>query len=175
MTLIERGCFVGDRIWSLPRTTYAAVYVGAFANIKDNRINFSASNGIWTQGNEFFANGIIEHNAVLYSCLQINDCGGIYVNYSSPTNRIVSNLVERLSGNVDGIVLSRALSHGVGIYLDIILAIWSINNIVALADYGIHVNDAYSNRILGNLLYGNRNNQIFFQERTQKIASTGGC
>ncbi|WP_177191597.1 right-handed parallel beta-helix repeat-containing protein [Nitrosospira sp. Nsp14] len=165
---------VGDRIWSLPATTYATVYVGAFATIKGNRINFSASNGIWTQANEFVANGVIENNAVLNSCLQINDCGAIYVNYSSPNTRIASNLIERVSGNVDGIVISRALSHGVGIYLDIHSRNMAVeNNTVAWADYGIHVNDAYSNRIVGNLLYGNRNNQIFFQERTQKIASTG--
>ena len=172
--IIESGVSMDSgRIWSLPRTTYAAIFTGQYANVTDNRIKFSASNGIWILGNGI-SNGTIERNAVSYSCLQTNDCGGIYVNYSAPTNRISSNLVERLSGNVDGVVPSKALSHAIGIYLDDYATNMEvINNIVALADYGIQVHNAYSNQIHGNLLYGNRNNQLWFYEQTNKIVSTG--
>ena len=48
-----------------------------------------------------------------------------------------------------------------------------MDNIVAWADYGIQVHNAYSNQIRGNSLYGNRNNQLWFFEQTNKIVSTG--
>jgi parallel beta-helix repeat protein len=172
--IIESAVFIDSgRVWSLPRPTYAAIFTGQYANVTDNRLKFAASNGIWILGNGI-SNGTIERNAVSYSCLQTNDCGGIYVNYSAPTNRISSNLVERLSGNVDGVVPSKALSHAIGIYLDDYATNMEVvNNIVASADYGIQVHNAYSNRIRGNLLYGNRNNQLWFHEQSNKIVSTG--
>jgi parallel beta-helix repeat protein len=164
---------ISNRIWSLPGSSYAAIFTGAYARIKGNRINNSASNGIWTLADGIIANGIIESNAVLNSCLQINDCGGIYVNYSSPNTRIASNLIERVSGNVDGLD-SNVRTHAIGIYLDDHSNNMEIeNNIVAWADYGIQVHNAYSNRINMNLLHGNRNGQIWFQERTNQLVSTG--
>jgi parallel beta-helix repeat protein len=163
----------GDRIWSLPATTYSAIYTGAFANIIDNRINTSSTFGIWTQAEWVVANGVIERNAVLNTCLQMNDCGGIYINYSSPNTRIASNLVERVSGNVDGLG-PNIRTHAIGIYLDDLATNTVVeNNTIAWADHGIQVHNAYANQINGNLLHGNRNSQLWFQENTNKLASTG--
>ena len=172
--IVESGVtLVGGRVWSLPSTTYAAIFTGPYSRITGNRIDTAASDGIWTLANGVVANGVVENNVILNSCLLMNDCGGIYVNYSSPNTRISSNLIEHVSGNVDGLA-ANARTHGIGIYLDdnstqIIVE----NNTVAWADYGVQVHDSYSNRISGNLLYGNRNNQLWFQEHTKKKFSTG--
>lgn len=163
---------VGDRIWSLPATTYAAIYTGAHANITGNRISNTGGNGVWAQAN-WVANGIIENNAISDSCLQINDCGAIYINAWSPGTRIASNLIERVKGNVDGLD-SNIRTHAIGIYLDDFSTNMIIEgNTIAWADYGIHVHNSFLNEINDNLLHGNRNSQIWFQENENKIASTG--
>jgi len=158
-----------DRVWSLPVPTYAAIFAGRYANVTGNSIKSTASNGIWVLASD----GIVERNAVLSSCFQTNDCGGIYVNYSAPNTRIAFNLVERVNSNVDG-VISSVSAQAVGIYLDNYSTNMVVeNNTVAWADYGIQVHDSYSNRITGNLLHGNRNSQLWFQEQTNNIISTG--
>lgn len=163
-----------DRVWSLPGTTYAAIFAGQYASVTGNRIKFSASNGIWLQANGVISNGIIENNAVSHACLQTNDCGAIYVHYSSPNTRIASNLVERLSGNVDGVLPSQASSQTVGIFLDDYATDMEVtNNTVAWADHGILLHNAYSNQIHGNLLHGNRNSQLWFLDDRNTIAATG--
>ena len=155
-------------VWTLPATTFAAIWPGSSAMVTGNRIRYSASNGIWT-----FANGTVEHNAVLDSCLQTNDCGGIYVNYVSPGTRIASNLIERVSGNLDG-MNTNILTHAVGIYLDEIGTNMVIeSNTVAWADFGIQLHNAHDNQVISNLLYGNRSHQLWFHENSNKSASTG--
>ena len=155
-------------VWSLPAPAFAAIMTGSDAIVTGNRISYSGGNGIWV-----LANGTVEHNAIQDSCLQINDCAGIYVNYASRSTRIASNLVERVSGNTDG-MNSNILTHAVGIYLDDLSTNMVVeSNAVAGADFGIQLHNAHDNRIIGNLLYGNRNHQLWFQENTNKSASTG--
>jgi hypothetical protein len=157
-----------DLTWSLPVPTFAAIWAGTSANITGNRINHSASNGIWA-----LSNGIIENNAVRDSCLQTNDCAGIYVNYASPNTRIVSNLIEQVTGNLDGLS-ENTRTHAIGLYLDDLATDMQVkDNSVAWADYGIQVHNAHNNIIAGNLLYGNRNSQLWFLERTNKTAASG--
>ncbi|MEO6825131.1 MAG: right-handed parallel beta-helix repeat-containing protein [Nitrosospira sp.] len=164
---------IGDRVWSLPIGTYAAIYTGTFSNIIDNHIDTSAANGIWPVGNGMIANGIVERNAILNSCLQMNDCGAIYINYASPNTRIASNLIERVNSDIDGVIVN-ATSHAVGIYIDANSTNTTVeNNAIAWADYGILLHDSYSNRVIGNLLHGNRKSQLWLQEQTNKIISTG--
>lgn len=164
---------VGDSVWSLPATTYAAIYTGAYANITGNRISNVGGNGIWAQADWISATGIIENNAISDSCLQINDCAAIYINASSPGTRIASNLIERVKGNVDGLG-SSVRTHAIGIYLDDFSTNMTLEgNTVAWADYGIHVHNSFHNQINDNLLHGNRNSQIWFQENENKITSTG--
>ncbi len=157
----------GDRIWSLPAPTSATIQAGPFASIVDNRISHSAGSGIWA-----LKNSNIENNAVLDSCLLINDCGAIYVNYASPNTKIASNLIDRVSGNVDGVVDTR--THAVGIYLDDLSTKMQIEgNAISWADYGIHVHDAYDNQVNGNTLFGNRQYQILIQEQTNRLRTAG--
>ena len=156
------------RIWSLPAPTFAAIWTGPSATIIGNRINYSGGNGIWT-----LSNGVVERNAVQNTCQQTNDCAGIYVNYASPNTRIAFNLVKGVSGNLDGLP-GNTRTHGIGIYLDDLSTGMLVeNNTSAEADYGIQVHNAHNNRIVKNLLYGNRNSQLWFLERTKKSAESG--
>ncbi len=157
----------GNSIWSLPTPTRATVQAGSGATIMDNRINHSGGNGIWT-----LANGSIEKNAVLSSCLLLNDCGGIYVNHASPNTRIASNLVQDVTGNTDGVIDDRA--HSVGIYLDDLSTKMRVeDNSVAWAEFGIQIHDSYNNQVSRNTLFGNRQFQILMQEHTRRLRADG--
>ncbi|WON72615.1 right-handed parallel beta-helix repeat-containing protein [Nitrosospira sp. Is2] len=158
---------IGDRVWSLPAPTQATVQAGSAATITDNRISRSGGNGIWT-----LADGNIEKNAVLHSCLLLNDCGGIYVNVGSPNTRIASNLVEQVYGNADGVIDTRI--HSVGIYLDDLSTNMKIeSNSVAWAEFGIQVHNSYKNNVSSNMLFGNRQFQILMQEQTKRLRANG--
>lgn len=157
----------GDRVWSLPAPTQATIMAGSAATIADNRISRSGGNGIWT-----LADGNIEKNAVLDSCLLLNDCGGIYVNLGSPNSRIASNLIEQVHGNADGVIDTRI--HSVGIYLDDLSTNMKIEgNSVAWAEFGIQVHNSYKNNVSSNTLFGNRQFQILMQEQTKRSRANG--
>ena len=156
-------------VWSLPAMTIGAIQTGTTATVTDNRLRYVSGNGIIAKSGD----GGIERNAVQDSCLMINDCGGIYVNYVSPRTRIVSNLVERVSGNLDGMAVN-ARTHAIGIYLDDLSTGMQVtDNTISSADYGIQVHSAYNNQILRNLLHGNRNSQLWFHEQTNMTSVTG--
>ncbi|MBA2658309.1 MAG: right-handed parallel beta-helix repeat-containing protein [Nitrosospira sp.] len=156
-----------DRVWSLPTPTNATIQAGASASIVDNRISHSGGIGIWAR-----ENSNVEKNAVADSCLLINDCAGIYVNYASPNTRIASNLIERVSGNTDGVIDTR--THAVGIYLDDLSTNMKVeDNSVAWADFGIQVHNAFNNQVSGNILFGNRQFQILMQEQTNRLRAEG--
>ena len=158
---------IGDRVWSLPEPTQATVMAGSAATITDNRISRSGGNGVWT-----LADGNIEKNGVLHSCLLLNDCGGIYVNVGSPNTRIASNLVEQVHGNADGVIDTRI--HAVGIYLDDLSTNMKIEgNSVAWAEFGIQVHNSYKNNVNSNMLFGNRQFQILMQEQTNRLRANG--
>ena len=59
-------------VWTLPVPTLAAIFTGPSAIVTGNRISYAANNGIWVA-----TNGTVDQNAILYGCLQTNDCGGI--------------------------------------------------------------------------------------------------
>jgi parallel beta-helix repeat protein len=163
----------GGRIWSLPATAEAAIFTGPYSTITGNRINGAANNGIWTQANWLIANGTVEQNAISNSCLQLNDCAAIVVNYSSPNTRITSNLIEGVYGNTDGLG-PNVPTHAVGIYLDDNSTGMTVsNNTVTGADYGIQMHDAYNNQVTGNKLFGNRKYQLYMQEETRFIRAQG--
>ena len=159
----------GRSVWTLPPVTISAIRAGGTATITDNRLRYVSGNGILAAGGD----GTIERNGVQDSCLMINDCGGIYVNYVAPRTRIVSNLVERVSGNLDGMAVN-ARTHAIGIYLDDLSASMRVeDNAVTSADYGIQVHSAHHNQIMRNRLHGNRNSQLWFHEQTNKVYVTG--
>lgn len=157
----------GGQVWSLPTPTSATIQAGKSASILDNRIKHSAGNGIWT-----LENGNVEKNAVTDSCLLINDCGGIYVNHASTNTKIVSNLIEGVTGNADGVIDTR--THAVGIYLDDLSTNMKIEgNSITGADFGIQVHNSFKNKVSGNTLFGNRQFQILLQEETNRMRVTG--
>jgi hypothetical protein len=155
------------RVWSLPAPSDATIQAGSDSTVKDNRISHSGGNGIWT-----LADSNIEKNAVLHSCLLLNDCGGIYVNLDSPNTRIMSNLIEHVIGNTDGVIDTRA--HTPGIYLDHLSTKMKVeDNSVAWAEFGIQVHNAYNNQVSRNTFFGNRQFQIFMQEQTRVLRENG--
>jgi parallel beta-helix repeat protein len=114
----------------------------------------------------------IEKNAVVHSCVLINDCGGIYVNADSPNTRIAFNLVDNLIGNTDGVIDPRP--HTAGIYLDDLSTGMKVEgNSVASAEFGIQVHNAYNNRVKGNTFFGSRQYQMLVQEQTRVLRAAG--
>lgn len=168
-TISENAVRVVDgTVASIPKFSAGAILSGNGARVEGNLVTHAGYNGI--RGG---ADNHIEGNIVRSACMSLNDCGGIYVSTESPNSVITNNIVESLPGNLHG-VPSAILSHAVGIYLDnAVDNVRVMNNVIHDADYGIQIHNAHNGEVTGNLLYGNRSLQLWFQEDSNNIRSSG--
>lgn len=160
-----------DRIdgWrKLPRPGLAAIHIGGNARILRNQVLRAAYNGMYLD-----RNSTVENNHVNRPCMISNDCGGIVTNYASTGTSITGNVIDTITGNLAG-VPTPAISQTAGIYLDDLSNDVQVRgNTVTGADYGVHMHDAYNLTVSGNLLFGNRRYQLWIQEETAKLRSSG--
>lgn len=152
---------------SLPITSSAAIQAGVQAVVAGNSISRSSYHGIFVNpGSQ------VNNNLVQESCMLLDDCGGIYIYGPQNNSTVSSNLVLSLTGNATGRPDNK--THTVGIYLDELSSGMTLSgNMVAFADYGIQLHDASMNTLQNNLLYGNRNYQLWNVENTKVVNPAG--
>lgn len=152
---------------SLPVQSYGAIRGGQYATVTGNSVVGSGYTGVTAM-----TGSTVSQNHVENACLVLDDCAGIYVNAAGSNSTISNNLVASVPGNPDG--KPGRLTHAVGIYLDDhAKGVSVLNNAVTASDYGIQLHNAYSNRIEGNTLYGNRITQLWLQEQTKSLRTAG--
>lgn len=157
-----------NRAVSYTRPSTGAVTTGRNATVSANRIVNTGYHGIRAH-----AASRIDGNHIANTCRQLNDCGGIYFDFTGNDSYVSGNLIEHVFGSTNGLPVTR-YTHGVGIYLDEQASGTTVeNNTVIDADYGIQVHNAARNSITGNTLYGNRRIQLFLQEQTAKQRASG--
>lgn len=151
----------------LPAPALAALHAGTYATVQGNRIVRSAYTGIRAD-----KGSIVSGNYVVDSCLVLDDCGGIYVQETDNDGLIENNVIENVIGRTDG--KPRASTQAVGIYLDDLTSgVVVRQNTVSNADNGIQVHNAFNNVIENNTLFGNRVNQLWFQENWNRLNPAG--
>ncbi|MBW8886635.1 MAG: right-handed parallel beta-helix repeat-containing protein [Fibrobacteres bacterium] len=108
----------------------------------------------------------IESNLVDSSCLLLDDAGGIYTwagDYAKPgsTGSVIrGNSVLNTLGNAEG--TGDASTSAIGIYLDD--GTWGMEvsgNVVANADIGIFLHNTRNHKVTGNILFHNRDIQLY--------------
>lgn len=158
---------IGQRIVSLPMPQEAAITLGQNSTIISNRIVRGGSQGVFLRGASIAAN-----NAIVDTCMVLDDCGAIYSSITANGSQITGNLVQRVIGNINGTIYKD--TRAVGIYVDEQATNLLVdNNAATEADNGIQVHNAFANTIRRNVLFGNRNNQLWLQEDTNATRANG--
>jgi parallel beta-helix repeat protein len=153
---------------TLPSAVWGAIYAGANSLVQNNRLNTIAYDGV-AVGDDSTVIG----NAVQSFCLVLNDCGAIHP-FNAARQTIKDNLLVDGRSNTAGTPNTNP-PHAVGIYMDVHTSASTISgNTLANADLGLHVLDSYNNTFSGNLFYGNRQNQIWMQQRLNQINPAQG-
>ncbi len=156
------------KVASLPASSWGAINVGANALVNDNRLRKVSYDGIVTG-----SDSTITNNAVESFCLVFNDCGAIHP-FQVARLTIRNNLLVDGRSSTLG-APSAYIPHAVGVYMDVHSSASTISgNTMAFADWGVHLLDAYDNVVSGNVFYGNRQHQIWVQQRSNSINATQG-
>lgn len=151
----------------LPAPALASLHAGTYATVEGNKIIRSAYTGIRAD-----KGSVVRGNHVIESCLVLDDGGGIYIQETNNDGIIEDNVVENVMGRTDG--KPRASTQAVGIYLDDLTSgVVVRRNTVRNADNGIQVHNAFNNVIENNTLFGNRVNQLWFQENWNRLHPEG--
>ncbi len=156
------------QIVSLPVKSFAAIHAGEQASVVGNTVRNANYIGVRPM-----TGTTVSDNTVENTCLVLDDCAGIYTNDSGSNSTISGNLVVRAVGNLDGKPPGEE-TQAQGIYLDDLATnVWVVGNTVVDADFGIQLHNANNNRIHGNTLYGNRRNQVWLQEDSNRSRAKG--
>lgn len=169
-TILNSGVRVAanGQVTSLPAPAWAAVHAGPNALVHDNRLRHTAHDGI-SAGDD----STIGSNAIEVFCLSLNDCGGIHT-FQVARLKIQNNLVVDGRGSVQGTPTGFTL-HTAGIYLDGHTSASQVTgNTLAYADWGMQLLDSYNNTLSGNTFYGNRQHQLWTQQRQNVVNASKG-
>lgn len=153
---------------SLPIPTTGAVIPGPSASLQNNVISGSGYHGARTYGG-----GLVKGNVVESTCLVLDDCGGIYAYGIGDGSVIEDNIVRAVVGAQEGKPIGSS-SQSKGIYLDENAYGFDVRrNTVSDASTGIFLHNAYNNSVTFNTLYGNRDQQMWLFEETNRRDSRG--
>jgi len=170
-TVNQSGVLIaGDVITSLPVRSYAAIRPGLQSQVSANTVIDSGYHGIWPG-----EGSIVSGNYINGACSVLDDCAGIYVSQPNHNGVIRGNFVEHSRGAIEGKSTTvPARTQAQGIYLDEGASGVTVDsNTVIDTDSGIQLHIANSNIIKNNKLYGNRNNQLWLQETSNRTRVTG--
>ncbi|MDO9163964.1 MAG: carbohydrate binding domain-containing protein [Methylococcaceae bacterium] len=158
-----------SKIISLPIRSAGVVVVRKNAFVSQNSISNFGYVGI-----NAITNSTIKNNYLKNGCLVLNDCGGIYVDFSSSGTKITGNIVDGMIGNVDGLPSPTFNPHAVGIYLDNKANSNIVeDNTVTNTVFGIQLHNAYNQQIKNNLLFGAKTYDLWVQESLNTTTATG--
>lgn len=151
------------QITSLPSISHGAIDTGKKSVIKDNRVRNTSYLGIAVSDD-----GVVSGNSLETFCLVLNDCGGLY-NFGASRALFENNIVSDGRGSINGI--PRGLNtHTVGVYFDRGTNAGVVrNNTVSGVDSGMQLHDARNNTIEGNKFYGNKIQQMWFQQASSEF------
>lgn len=114
-------------------------------------------------------NMIVKNNIVSYSCLTLNDGGGIDLDDADGL-QIMNNFISYTIGNTESSNSAAKYANGIYYGPNVIKNILIQNNTISFNSYsGINVaskNTSTNNRILNNILYNNEYVQIVFTDGT---------
>ena len=159
----------GERVLSLPRLSYAAIYAGQDATVTGNAIIDSGYSGIIVRGSSR-----VEHNFIHGACSVLDDGAGIYTQFADSKPVIRGNTVVHPRGALDGKAPAAAFTQAQGIYLDSHVDGATItDNTVIDADQGIQIHISTRNTVSGNRLFGNRRAQLWMQDTSQLQSPLG--
>lgn len=159
----------GETVVSLPRRSFAAIRSGVQSTVTGNVITDAGNIGI-----KPMAGSTVSGNYVRGACSVLDDCGGIYVSGANNNSVISGNIVEHSRGALPGKTAALRYTQAQGIYLDeSATGVTVSGNTVVDADNGVHLHIAANNVIRDNKLYGNRNNQIWLQETSNRNKASG--
>lgn len=167
-TIADSGVqVVAGKVVSLPVPGNAAINLGPDATVSGNKILRTATYGVSVK-----RASTISRNSMTDTCLVLDDCAGIDSSLVSNQSVFSNNLIQRVWGNINGTPYPE--TRTVGIYLDqeaqdIVVA----GNTIIGADNGIQVHNAFNNIMQSNVLFGNRRNQIWFQEQSNVQRANG--
>ena len=132
--------------------------------VSENRLSATGYNGIRFGG----VKTVVEKNFIDSSCMVLDDGAGIYTwaaKYTDPgsTGSVIrKNIILNTLGTGDGIGDTATSGHG--IYLDHCVQQISITgNTVANADIGIYLHNTRLHVLSGNVLYHNRDIQLYLK------------
>lgn len=167
------GCVVRNA--GMGYYAHSAVVLGDGGRLEDCRIENSSFIGIHA-----WKNNVIKGNHVMGSCLAFDDCGAIYTisrhggRRGYPLNVLIEgNLITAAPGGLaasdasrrDGVPGAAWRSETRGIYLDDDSRDVRVQgNTVSGHDHGVLLHLATRNAIHGNVIHGNRDSQIWFQQ-----------
>ena len=120
--------------------------------VEYNKVDSSGKHGIFLRGN----GSIARYNYIKYSCLTLDDAGGIYTaGIAYPQKQITNNVILNTIGNYA--MTSNTGPCSPGIYLDQPqTGTYVEGNTVAYSGaYGIQLHNAYSMTMRGNIFYSN--------------------
>lgn len=168
--LTEAGIFVkaGKRI-SLPTTSRYGILGGLGTIIASNSLSDIGGTSILGQ-----RDNDIDSNVIQRSCININDCGSIYVSNDSTGTVIRNNLILDSLGDLDGTPLAFG-KHIIGIYLDMgVQGISVTGNTIKGSTHAIQLHNSGNNTISGNILYGSEQRLLWQNEDPQLAAILTG-
>jgi hypothetical protein len=152
---------------SVPSLSRAAIDAGTAATVSGNEIRGAGYIGVRVYGM-----GVVSRNYIGDTCLILDDCGGVYVDWSSSGTHVTDNLIERVHGNYTGTPYDA--TRAVGVYIDErSTGSLALRNTIRDADYGIQIHNAFNNRIEGNTLFASRRQSLWLQERTTRSRPDG--
>ncbi len=152
---------------SVPSLSRAAIDAGDTATVSGNEIRGAGYIGVRVYGV-----GLISRNYIGDTCMILDDCGGVYVDWSSSGTHVTDNLIERVHGNFTGTLYDA--TRAVGIYIDErSTGSLALRNTVRDADYGIQIHNAFNNRVESNTLFASRRQSLWLQEQTTRSRADG--
>jgi parallel beta-helix repeat protein len=166
----------------------AAVLMGEGGDFTNNLVTNASGTGVLVA-----TNSRVENNQILNTCVNFDDCGGIYVGQppvdsaklatatpTTPITRvmqsnnvtIVNNIVDTGTGSPDGVPGGGTDTRG--IYLDDYTnGVTVSRNYVSGMNFGYTLHNASNNTLSDNLAINNRAQNLFLQEGTVPAAVAG--
>ncbi len=135
--------------------------------IFENTITGAGYSGISVTGSSYYTR--ISKNIVTRCCWMLDDGGGIYLggreNEVEEGLEVTNNIVSYSEGNTDGVSGNGSAAEGIYLDSDVDGATISNNVIYGVSSRGLFVHIAYDNILFGNIMYDNKDELSFYENK----------